>query len=1248
MRIRFIRMLATAAAVFSSISPPSFASSDTTFPVRFIKSIDAGTPISIAVDPEGRIYAGQSDGTIRVMTFEGLHILTMEGRDDNGRKILDQPVGLAFHDKHVYVVDRSACKVVIFSNEGKYIDDFGSKGSGYKRFKGPTGICLNDNVILVTDYGEDRVQMFGPNGVFMGALTGSADMSSSADMIKGPVGVAVDHRGYMYVPCAGSNRTMVFSPNGDLYNQLDQGGNPVAIAMAEEGFYVADQESLTVNKYDFAGKRLFSFGSRGKMGPPFVSISGICVDSAGKLYVADRKLGQIHIFYVRRNQMNDTWKRVPAPTSVKWLRNIPVRARKIIGAGSDTLYAVDDTEKRVVRIGRDGIEKSIPINDCEPVSIAMDPSGVLWVLDGKAGQVIKLDKKFQISFRFGSIGRQPGQFLKPTDIAVTREAHIFITDPECGRVQEFDADGTLLKTFPGVDAGESFSSPSAVTLDEHDILYVLDGEQCSVTAFAPSGKRLLKFGRKGKSKGDWERPVSLFATSHEVFVLDAGSDSVKVFTPKGVFLRQFGCRGTGKGDFKDPFGICMTDENILCVSDTGNKRVQVLANMYSPSPPGDTVAKGGMHSVRIEWKRSPEPTVSAYRVYRSLNQAGPYEKLVSLPADAYLNGYTDTDVDFTRTYFYRVTAKTKDGKESGASRPVSAAPTKYFASAPTGLAAVAGECSVDLTWKPSVESFVIGYVISRLVGDEFQLVGTSNSAKFSEGLLMPDTSYSYEVSPLSSDGQRGAAADITIRTRAFEGPPLDVRVTEMKDIFVNSSDWYTTEGIGRVKVINHTCEGLSNVRVSFWIKGIMEEPYEHTIETLGPAMEEELVIKADLGSRLLNVTEDTLVPAEITVSLMAKEQSIPVTQSHEIQIYERHKMTWDQKERFAVFVTPDDPSVSKLVHSVLKPFDSACDNIQRAALIFDALGVMGIERHEKANRPSPLGRKEPIDRIQYPRETLELGSGDTKDLIALYAAALECIGIPTLLIRQGERIGMMFFSGIRDNGSENTMDNMFVAHEMYVWVPVEVSLMGQPFLKAWKEGSRSHARGSTGEFEKEVFYTREAWNTFRPAILPPSNGSVATPKKEAVEKIFANEVNDLRRMVIRFRGAEYLDTLSKNPKDVPALMQLALIKAKAGEEGAALTIFKKVLELNPRHAGALNNVGNIYFVTGRYHEARSAYRAATELEPQDALIWINLGRCCQKLNLVPEARDCLQKARALNPLVSKWFGTLFSELPGTY
>ena len=90
----------------------SFGLSSSTTQVQFIKSIDAGTPISVAVDAEGRIYAGQNDGTVKVMIFEGLLISTLEGRDDSGRKILGQPAGLAVSVNNLYIADRSNSNVV--------------------------------------------------------------------------------------------------------------------------------------------------------------------------------------------------------------------------------------------------------------------------------------------------------------------------------------------------------------------------------------------------------------------------------------------------------------------------------------------------------------------------------------------------------------------------------------------------------------------------------------------------------------------------------------------------------------------------------------------------------------------------------------------------------------------------------------------------------------------------------------------------------------------------------------------------------------------------------------------------------------------------------------------------------------------------------------------------------------------------------------------------------------------------------
>ncbi len=89
--------------------PPSFSVSQ----VSFVKEIVAGTPVAVAVDEEGRIYAAQKDGTIKVFSDDGLTITTLKGTDRDGQNMLKHPADLVVSGKNIFVIDRAIPAVVI-------------------------------------------------------------------------------------------------------------------------------------------------------------------------------------------------------------------------------------------------------------------------------------------------------------------------------------------------------------------------------------------------------------------------------------------------------------------------------------------------------------------------------------------------------------------------------------------------------------------------------------------------------------------------------------------------------------------------------------------------------------------------------------------------------------------------------------------------------------------------------------------------------------------------------------------------------------------------------------------------------------------------------------------------------------------------------------------------------------------------------------------------------------------------------
>jgi hypothetical protein len=90
----------------------------------------------------------------------------------------------------------------------------------------------------------------------------------------------------------------------------------------------------------------------------------------------------------------------------------------------------------------------------------------------------------------------------------------------------------------------------------------------------------------------------------------------------------------------------------------------------APAAPKGLVARPGDGEAELDWDRSPEADVTAYRVYRGLVAGGPYALVALAPVSAYL----DRGLDNGTTYFYAVTALNQGQKESTFSGEASATP----------------------------------------------------------------------------------------------------------------------------------------------------------------------------------------------------------------------------------------------------------------------------------------------------------------------------------------------------------------------------------------------------------------------------------------------------------------------------------------------------------------------------------------------------------------------------------------------
>ncbi|MCK4819664.1 hypothetical protein KA005_28115, partial [bacterium] len=624
----------------------------------------------------------------------------------------------------------------------------------------------------------------------------------------------------------------------------------------------------------------------------------------------------VQVFFPERKGSDGWPEKLPPPTAVKWLGEISAKANKIYSESRGNLYAVNEKEKSIIVIENDKVVKTLKVPECRPVSVAVDHEGFLWVVDKAKKRLLKLDENGKILLSVGSSGSKEGYFSGPTDIAISKKGIIYVADRGNKRVQAFNTDGIFLSIIGRQDTQGLMERPIAIALDSDDTLYVLDDDKNTVSLYSHDGRMLMEFGGKSEVRWQFDDPVSIAVTDNEVFVLDAGVNRVKVFTNSGKFLREFGSKGSNKGDFKKPSSIAVVDDIVVLISDTGNNRIQTFKTLHTPSAPVNVVAKGGMRNVELEWDNNSETYVEMYRLYRSEHSSKGFTEISAVKGKS----YRDHDVLPDKQYYYRISAVAKEGNISLKSEAASAVPTKYMVSQPSGLKATTREWSVDLSWEPNNEDFTACYVIYREEEGKLKEVGRTESCAFSEMSLDADTTYSYWLSAVSTDGVESEKVSIEATTLVSTRPPIEIDVLQMHDIFSSTYKIYENEGIGRINVVNNTKDRIFRLKVSFSIKEFMDFPSEMEIENLPPGESREFVLKAVFNNKILNVTEDTPVQTEIRVSYYAHEKLKTFSKSHTINIYEKHRMGWNERDRIATFITPKDTTVLEFARSVVTQY----------------------------------------------------------------------------------------------------------------------------------------------------------------------------------------------------------------------------------------------------------------------------------------------------------------------------------------
>jgi len=243
-------------------------------------------PVSaVAVDSADRIYVGHR-GKLPIVVLDRDGKFLSSWGDDH----IKTAHGLRIDpDGNIWVTDIGNHQVLKFDDKGKLLLTLGTKGKageGPNQFDRPTDVAVRpDGEFYIADgYGNSRVVKFSKDGKFLKqwGKKGSGDGEFNL-----PHAICLDAKGRVFVGDRENNRVQIFEPDGKFITMLKDTGAPFGLFLKDDRIFVADGRANWIKVLDLDGKSIGRFGQKGTGGGQFAMPHMLCVDSKGAVYVAE-------------------------------------------------------------------------------------------------------------------------------------------------------------------------------------------------------------------------------------------------------------------------------------------------------------------------------------------------------------------------------------------------------------------------------------------------------------------------------------------------------------------------------------------------------------------------------------------------------------------------------------------------------------------------------------------------------------------------------------------------------------------------------------------------------------------------------------------------------------------------------------------------------------------------------------------------------------------------------------------------
>jgi sugar lactone lactonase YvrE len=544
-------------------------------------SSPGGSLSGVAVDSGGNVYVADSDNhSVRKITPGGV-VTTLAGNGHPGSNdgtgtaaSFEFPLGVAMDNTgNLYVVDGLIRKI---SASGAVT----TLANADWEFLNPSAVAVDGSGnLFVLDRGlPAAIWKITPNGV--------ATIVSEASQFGLSAGMAVDTSGNVFVADTG-NSIRKITPDGivttlaggqlgsaDGDGSAAQFNNPSGLAVDKAGnVYVADTDNGTIRKITpsgavttLAGDHTVAFVGRFADGTgneaQFSFPTGLAVDSEGNVYVVDSG--------------NCAVRKITPFGLVTTLAGAPPQRGSSDGTGSAARFS-------------------------RPAGLALDAEGNIYVADQWNSVIRKITGAGQVTTLAGRAGH-PGsadgtaseaQFNNPAGVAVDSAGIVYVADYANSTIRKITPTGTVTTLAgrapqqgdaDGTASDARFHYPSGLAVDRAGNVYVADTFNGTIRKISAVGTVTTVSDVKGDAARFYGPHGVAVDGADNVYVADTLGSTIRKITPSGIVVTLAGSAnqvGSADGSasaamFNEPYGVAVDGEGNVYVADSLNSSIRKI------------------------------------------------------------------------------------------------------------------------------------------------------------------------------------------------------------------------------------------------------------------------------------------------------------------------------------------------------------------------------------------------------------------------------------------------------------------------------------------------------------------------------------------------------------------------------------------------------------------------------------------------------------------------------------------------